>query len=60
MAVFVNCDKKLVFYGRCLADFYEIIEPFIIGVRLGVSFRAELKCYKRFKCKNTKTPLLRY
>ena len=36
MAVFVNCDKKLVSYGRCLADFYEIIEPFIIGVRLGV------------------------
>ena len=59
MAVFVNCDKKLVFYGRCLADFYEIIEPFIIGVRLGVLGQSS-NVTKRFKCKNTKTPLLRY
>ena len=36
MAASVNSNKKWVFYGGCLTDFYKIIKPCIIGVKLGL------------------------
>ena len=36
MAVSVNSNKKWVFYGRSLTDFYKISKSCIIGVKLGV------------------------
>ena len=58
MVVPVNSNKKWVFIGRCLTHFYNVIKQYHKGEAR--SLKAEVKCYKRFKYKNTKTLLLRY